>query len=62
MRALPAAGPRAPPPPPGPLTRGAALLLSRAQVRLPRDHMLGPEGAGFKVAMGTLDGGAASIR
>jgi len=30
-------------------------------VRVPREQMLGPEGAGFKVAMSTLDGGRIGI-
>jgi butyryl-CoA dehydrogenase len=35
--------------------------LIMEDVRVPRDQMLGPEGAGFKVAMGTLDGGRIGI-
>ena len=35
--------------------------LIMEEVRVPRDQMLGPEGAGFKVAMGTLDGGRIGI-
>ena len=31
------------------------------QVRVPKDQMLGPEGAGFKVSMATLDGGRIGI-
>lgn len=31
------------------------------QVRVPKDQMLGPEGAGFKVSMSTLDGGRIGI-
>eukprot|EP00603_Paraphysomonas_imperforata_P005861 CAMPEP_0114426168 /NCGR_PEP_ID=MMETSP0103-20121206/7644_1 /TAXON_ID=37642 ORGANISM="Paraphysomonas imperforata, Strain PA2" /NCGR_SAMPLE_ID=MMETSP0103 /ASSEMBLY_ACC=CAM_ASM_000201 /LENGTH=391 /DNA_ID=CAMNT_0001595091 /DNA_START=74 /DNA_END=1249 /DNA_ORIENTATION=- len=30
-------------------------------VKLPKENMLGPEGSGFKVAMGTLDGGRIGI-
>jgi len=30
-------------------------------VRVPKDQMLGPEGAGFKVSMATLDGGRIGI-
>lgn len=35
--------------------------LIMEEVRVPCDQMLGPEGAGFKVAMGTLDGGRIGI-
>merc|ERR1719272_1278016 len=31
------------------------------EVRVPKDQMLGPEGAGFKVSMSTLDGGRIGI-
>ena len=58
-------GARAPRPPlrghHTPCSRHRPLLPALVQVRVPKDQMLGPEGAGFKVSMATLDGGRIGI-